>query len=108
MGQPRPFAFNSRRFRLHLGQRHLLVELVEAFALANARQSFTGARRGEHCYNASQFTDFSQSLAQRRCWSAVVRSPSATPMLARLPFQPNSEFQTLALQSSFPAPESCN
>src|SRR5512132_1209844 len=98
MGQPRPFAFNSRRFRLHLGQRHLLVELVEAFALANARQSFTGARRGAHCYNASQFTDSSQSLAQRRCWSAVVRSPSAIATFARLPLQPKPEFHIATVQ----------
>src|SRR6266550_6636996 len=44
--------------------------------------------------------DYSQSLAQRRCWSAVVRSPSALPMLARLPLQPKPSFQISILQSS--------
>ena len=37
MGQPRPFTFHSRRFRLHLRQRHLLVESVE-HSLASACQ----------------------------------------------------------------------
>src|SRR5882724_3808913 len=106
MGQPRPFAFHSWRLRLHLGQRHLLVEFVEAFAAANAWKSILGARRGEHLQCVA-VTDFSQSLAQRRFWSAVARSPSALPMLAPLSLHSNFEFQVSILQSWFLAPEFC-
>src|SRR5438067_8080581 len=66
MGQPCPFAFDSRRFRLYVRRRRLLVDVVGVFALASAWQSFPGAWH-KHRYNASQFTDSSQTLAQRRC-----------------------------------------